>query len=132
MALILSGKEVAEALKESLIKEVSELKGKGYIPNLKIILVGERPDSVSYIKGALKRANEIGVEANVLELPETITEQEFIKKIHELNEDKKVNGILIMRPLPSHLSEDQIKYHIDPQKDVDCFSPINVAKITAG
>ncbi|MGB9841057.1 tetrahydrofolate dehydrogenase/cyclohydrolase catalytic domain-containing protein, partial [Thermovenabulum sp.] len=108
MALILSGKEVAEALKEDLTKEVSELRQKGYIPNLKIVIVGERPDSLSYIKGALKRASEIGVEASVLELPETITEQEFIKKIHELNEDEKINGILIMRPLPSHLSEDQI------------------------
>jgi len=132
MALILSGKEVAEALKEGLIKEVSELKEKGYIPNLKIVIVGERPDSVSYIKGALKKASEMGVEASVSELPETITEQEFIKKIHELNQDEKVNGILIMRPLPSHISEDRVKYEISPQKDVDCFSPINVAKIMAG
>ncbi|AIS53134.1 methenyl-tetrahydrofolate dehydrogenase [Thermoanaerobacter kivui] len=132
MSVILSGKEVAEALKESLIKEVSELKGKGYTPCLKIVIVGDRPDSVAYIKGALKRCSEIGIEASVLELPGDISEQEFIKKIHELNNDESVNGMLIMRPLPSQISEDRVKYEISPEKDLDCFSPINVAKVMAG
>lgn len=101
----------------------------GIKPKLAIVRVGERPDDLAYERGALKRCQNIGIETEVIELDENISQEEFIKAVHKLNEDDKVNGILTFRPLPKHLSEDEIKYEISPKKDIDCFNPINTAKI---
>ncbi|MCF6097820.1 bifunctional methylenetetrahydrofolate dehydrogenase/methenyltetrahydrofolate cyclohydrolase, partial [Thermovorax subterraneus] len=132
MTDILSGKEVADALKQKLMREVEELKARGVTPGLAIVIVGERPDSVSYIKGAQKRCAEIGIETSVVQLPENTSEEEFVKKLHQLNKDEKVHGILVMRPLPPHILEDRVKYEISPRKDVDSFNPVNIAKVMAG
>lgn len=120
---------MADKISEDLKKEVKSLNEMGIKPKLAIIRVGERADDLAYERGALKRCQNIGIETEVVELDENISQDEFIKAIHKLNEDDKVNGILTFRPLPKHLSEDEIKYEISPKKDIDCFNPINTAKI---
>ena len=126
---IIKGKPVADKISEGLIKEVNNLVTEGINPKLAIVRVGARTDDLAYERGALKRCKTIGIETEVVELDENINQEEYIKVLHKLNEDKKINGILTFRPLPKHLNEDEIKYHIDPKKDVDCFNPINTAKI---
>ncbi|MFR0018899.1 MAG: bifunctional 5,10-methylenetetrahydrofolate dehydrogenase/5,10-methenyltetrahydrofolate cyclohydrolase [Paraclostridium sp.] len=126
---IIKGKPVADKITEDLKKEVKNLNEMGINPKLAIVRVGERADDLAYERGALKRCQNIGIETEVVELDENISQDEFIKAIHKLNEDDKVNGILTFRPLPKHLSEDEIKYEISPKKDIDCFNPINTAKI---
>ncbi|WP_394861695.1 bifunctional 5,10-methylenetetrahydrofolate dehydrogenase/5,10-methenyltetrahydrofolate cyclohydrolase [Paraclostridium bifermentans] len=126
---IIKGKPVADNISEDLKKEVKSLNEMGIKPKLAIVRVGERADDLAYERGALKRCQNIGIETEVVELDENISQDEFIKAIHKLNEDNKVNGILTFRPLPKHLSEDEIKYEISPKKDIDCFNPINTAKI---
>lgn len=126
---IIKGKPVADKISEDLKKEVKSLNEMGIKPKLAIVRVGERADDLAYERGALKRCQNIGIETEVVELDENISQDEFIKAIHKLNEDDKINGILTFRPLPKHLSEDEIKYEISPKKDIDCFNPINTAKI---
>ncbi len=126
---IIKGKPVADKISENLIKEVNDLSKEGIIPKLAIVRVGARPDDLAYERGALKRCQTIGIETEVIELEENITQEEYIKAVHKLNEDEKVNGILTFRPIPKHLNEDVIKYEIDPNKDIDCFNPINISKI---
>lgn len=126
---IIKGKPVADKISEDLKKEVKSLNEMGIKPKLAIVRVGERADDLAYERGALKRCQNIGIETEVVELDENISQDEFIKAIYKLNEDDKVNGILTFRPLPKHLSEDEIKYEISPKKDIDCFNPINTAKI---
>ena len=132
MTKILNGKEVAKTLKEKLSEEVEELKKTGKTPGLSIVMAGDRPDSAAYIRGAVKRAESIGIQCFVKELPEEISQEEFLKVIRHLNDDNKVNGIIIMQPLPDQISEDVVKYEICPGKDVDGFSPVNVSKVMSG
>lgn len=132
MTKILSGKEVAAALKDELTAEVEELKKQGKTPGLCIVIAGDRPDSASYIKGAVKRCTDIGIDCQVEKLPEEISQDEFLRVLDRLNKDSKINGIIIMRPLPGRISEDVVKYTIAPEKDVDCFNPINVSKVMSG
>ena len=132
MTKILSGKEVAAALKDELTAEAEELKKQGKTPGLCIVIAGDRPDSASYIKGAVKRCTDIGIDCQVEKLPEEISQDEFLRVLDRLNKDSKINGIIIMRPLPGRISEDVVKYAIVPEKDVDCFNPINVSKVMSG
>ncbi|NJB05474.1 bifunctional 5,10-methylene-tetrahydrofolate dehydrogenase/5,10-methylene-tetrahydrofolate cyclohydrolase, partial [Clostridioides difficile] len=104
----------------------------GINPKLTIVRVGARSDDLSYERGALKRCQNIGITTEVLELAEDITQEEYIDVLKRVNDDKNVNGILCFRPLPKHLNEEVIKYVIAPEKDVDCFSPINSAKVMEG
>lgn len=132
MAEVIKGKPVADKISEDLIQEIEVLKEKNIQPKLSIVRVGARPDDLAYERGALGRCKKVGIETEVKELPEDITQEEFIVELKKLNEDKDVNGILIFRPLPEHLDESVIKYIIAPEKDVDCLSPINVGKMTEG
>ncbi len=132
LATLLTGKPVADKISEGLIKEVEELKGKGITPKLTIVRVGADPDDLAYERGALNRSAKIGVDVEVKEFPEDITQDDFIKELRAINSDKAVNGILVFRPFPKHLSEEVIKYEIAPEKDIDCFSPINAAKLVEG
>ncbi|MCC0635938.1 MULTISPECIES: bifunctional 5,10-methylenetetrahydrofolate dehydrogenase/5,10-methenyltetrahydrofolate cyclohydrolase [unclassified Clostridioides] len=129
---IIKGKPVADKISEDLIKEVELLVKEGINPKLTIVRVGARSDDLSYERGALKRCQNIGITTEVLELAEDITQEEYIDVLKKVNDDKDVNGILCFRPLPKHLNEEVIKYVIAPEKDVDCFSPINSAKVMEG
>lgn len=132
MGEIIKGKPVADKISEQLIADVIELKSKNIVPKLAIVRVGARPDDLAYERGALKRCEKIGIASQVHELNGNITQEEFIKELKMLNDDDKVNGILIFRPLPEHLNEEEIKYVISPQKDIDCLSPVNQGKMYEG
>ncbi|AYD40796.1 bifunctional 5,10-methylene-tetrahydrofolate dehydrogenase/5,10-methylene-tetrahydrofolate cyclohydrolase [Clostridium fermenticellae] len=129
MGAIIKGKPVADSISEGIILEVKELKERNIIPKLVAVRVGENESDLSYERGAFKRCSKVGIEMEVKKFPGSISEEEFIAEIKKLNDDKSVNGILVFRPLPKQLSEDNIKYIISPEKDIDCLSPINVAKL---
>lgn len=129
MGQIIKGKPVADAISEELTKEVELLKSKGITPKLTIMRVGANGSDLAYERGALKRCASIGINTEVKELSEDISQNDFIAELKKINEDKATNGILIFRPFPKQLDESVIKYIIAPEKDVDCFSPVNVAKL---
>ncbi|SHJ87606.1 methylenetetrahydrofolate dehydrogenase (NADP+) / methenyltetrahydrofolate cyclohydrolase [Dethiosulfatibacter aminovorans DSM 17477] len=132
MGEIIKGKPVADAITESVIREVEEIKSRGISPKLAIVRVGADPSDLAYERGAIKRMEKCGIDKEVIALPVDISQDEFIKELKKVNDDENVHGILVFRPMPEHLDEDIIKYVISPEKDVDCFSPVNVAKVTEG
>ncbi len=132
MSIIMKGAEVAKAMKEHLIRETEALKEAGVNPCLAIIRVGARPDDLAYERGAKKRMAMVGIECRVIELPGDIGQKEFEEVFDRVNEDSTVHGILLFRPLPAHLDEEPVKAAIDPYKDVDCMSAVNIAKVFSG
>lgn len=132
MSICMKGIDVANAAKENLIARTEHLKEKGITPCLVIVRVGSRPDDLSYERGAKKRMEAIGIECRVLELSENIGQEEFEEEFQKINEDSAVHGILLFRPLPKHLDEEPIKRILHPEKDIDCMSPHNIAKVFEG
>ena len=132
MSILMKGADVAKTMKEDLTGEARRLKDRGILPSLTIVRVGARPDDLAYERGARKRMEIIGIECKVVELPETITQAEFEKTFFKINEDPKVHGILLFRPLPGHLDEGPVVSRINPLKDVDCMCPVNIAKVFSG
>ena len=126
------GKDTAAAVKAELDREIAELKAAGIMPRLDIIRVGERPEDIAYENGARKRFEKLGICLNVNVLPQDVTEEEFEAKLQELNNDPDIHGILIFRPLPDTLDVDRISRLTAPEKDVDCFDPVNIAKVLNG
>ncbi|MGL4790881.1 MAG: bifunctional 5,10-methylenetetrahydrofolate dehydrogenase/5,10-methenyltetrahydrofolate cyclohydrolase [Anaerotignaceae bacterium] len=132
MGQVIKGKPVADAITETIIKDVENLKEKGIVPKIKIVRVGAREDDLAYERGALTRMAKCGIVAEVLELPLEISQDEFVKELKACNDDTSVSGILLFRPLPKQLNMDAIKFVVDPVKDIDCMNPINAAKIFEG
>lgn len=132
MSILLKGKPVADKISEGITKEVENLKLKGVNPKLAIVRVGSRSDDLAYERGALKRCEKVGIDTIVKEFKEDITQEEFIQELRKTNNDNDIHGILVFRPLPKQLNEEVIKYEIAPEKDIDCFSPINAAKLLEG
>lgn len=129
---IIKGKPVADEMSENLIKEVNELSKEGIIPKLAILRVGAKANDLAYERGALKKCETIGIETQVIELDENVTQDEYIEVLKGLNTDSNINGILTFRPLPEGIDEEVIKNVIAAEKDVDCFSPLNTAKLMEG
>ncbi len=132
MATEMLGSEVAKSMKEGLIEETRHLEEKGISPSLTIIRVGARPDDLSYERGAKKRMEITGIGCQVLELPEDISQEDFEEEFRKVNEDDSVHGILLFNPLPKTLDIAPVKAMINPLKDMDCLSAINVAKVFTG
>lgn len=132
MGEIIKGKPVGDALSEVLKGECEALVKDGIQPKLAILRVGAKPNDLSYEKGALKKCDTIGIVAEVTELPEDTTQEQYIEALEKLNKDSSVHGILTFRPLPKGIDEEVIKNVIAPEKDVDCFSPMNTAKLMEG
>ena len=132
MSTEMLGVEVARAMKERIVEDVALLKAAGVVPCLAIIRVGARPDDLAYERGAKKRMELVGVEYRVIELPEEIGQAEFEEAFCMVNEDPSVHGILLFQPLPDGLDGEPVRRMICPEKDVDCMSPVNVAKLFAG
>ena len=129
--MVINGKKIADEIRGEIKKSIAELKSPRK-PGLAFLLVGHHAPSHTYVNMKKKACADVGIESHVYELPETITEQELLKKIEELNRDPVVDGILVQLPLPSHISEHKITLAIDPAKDVDGFHPINVGKLLLG
>lgn len=133
IARIIDGKKIAAALLEDLKIEVSNLiKQSDIVPSIKIIQVGENAASELYIKHKKQRAVEVGIDIEVLYFEAAITKQELKKVIDVLNAFSKVHAILIQSPLPKHLHPREIFNFIAPEKDVDCFTDVNLGKLFAG
>lgn len=132
MSVLMKGADVANAMKEELIEKTNHLKEQGVTPCLAIVRVGSRTDDLSYERGAKKRMEMIGIECRIVELAEDIEQKEFEEEFRKVNDDPTVHGILLFRPLPKHLDEEAVKRMINPEKDMDCMSPVNIAKVFAG
>lgn len=127
---ILDGKKVAEEMYKKLQGEVAAIKEKDIHPKLVIILVGDNPASLSYIKSKRKAAETVGITTELLQYgPDEIDTEQLISKIKELNDDSGVNGILVQLPLPDHIYEPDVNKAVNPVKDVDGFTAYNVGKM---
>ena len=128
--MIISGKELAASLKAQMAAEVATFEERyGRVPHLAVILVGEDPGSVSYVTGKAKASEVVGIKNTTIRRPESISEEELLGMIAELNADDSVDGILVQLPLPKHISEDKVIAAIAKEKDVDGFHPLNVASL---
>ena len=123
---ILDGKKVATEIYDNLKEEI-ELNN--IIPGLGIILVGERKDSHSYVNMKKKRCNYVGIKNKDIYLPEDTSEFTIINEIKKLNNDSSIHGILVQLPLPEHINIQNVLNHIDPQKDIEGFHPINMGNL---
>ena len=130
MGVVVSGKDLAKTLKDQMAIEVVELEKKyGRLPHLAVILVGEDPGSVSYVKGKEKACNEIGIKNTTIKRTSDITEEELLSIVEQLNNDDSVDGILVQLPLPKHINTDKVIESVRFDKDVDGFHPMNVASL---
>lgn len=129
MTKILYAKDYVDKKNKELIEKVKNLKSK---PIISIIRVGNDYGSLAYEKGIKKTAEKIGVQVFSNEFPKDASEEEVIERIKKLNEDKKIGGILIFRPLPENFNEEKISLALDPKKDIDCMHPVNMAKVFSG
>lgn len=132
MSIEMLGSEVAKAMKERLVRESEELKAVGTVPCLAIVRVGARPDDLAYERGAKKRMELTGIACRIVELEEGISQESFEEEFQKVNEDPEIHGILLFQPLPEGLDVEPIRRMINPAKDVDGMSPVNVAKVFAG
>ena len=126
MAKILKGKEVADALTSQMKQDVENLKAAGVTPTLCIFRVGERPDDLSYERGAAKRASLVGIEVRKVILPADVSQEEFDQ---EFNEDESIHGILLFRPLPKHLDNEKARQMLNPAKDIDGCTDLSLAGV---
>lgn len=119
MANLLKGKMVAEAINNDSKQLCDELKSNGIIPTLTIVRVGNKQDDISYEKGTIKRANEVGVNVKSIVLDEDVSYDSFYSTLDSLNNDNEIHGILMLRPLPAYLDNEKARLYIKPEKDVD-------------
>ena len=132
MAKIIDGKAISLEIKQEVKKEVEKLQKNGVFPCLAVVLVGENSASKVYVNNKKKACEVCGISSLSYELPESTTEAELLELIQKLNEDKKINGILVQLPLPKHIDESKVILAISPEKDVDCFHPQNVGALHTG
>jgi methylenetetrahydrofolate dehydrogenase (NADP+)/methenyltetrahydrofolate cyclohydrolase len=132
-ARILDGKAIASQIQQEIKQELDELKEKyGITPGLAVVLVGENPASEVYVRNKGRKCEELGIRSIVKRLPESASEKEVIDTVTQLNEDESVHGIIVQLPLPSHIDPEVVISHIDPNKDVDGFHPVNVGWMFIG
>jgi methylenetetrahydrofolate dehydrogenase (NADP+)/methenyltetrahydrofolate cyclohydrolase len=132
-AQIISGKDVAQAIRAELAGDVAQLVEKhGIVPGLATVLVGVDPASVSYVTAKGKACQELGMKSFQHTLPAETSEEELLRLVEELNRNPEVHGILVQLPLPKHITESKVLYAMDPDKDVDGFHPVNVGRLMIG
>ncbi len=131
--ILIDGKKIADDIKAELKATVEAHKTKtGKVPGLTVIIVGDNPASQVYVRNKAKSCVEIGMNSDVIELPNTISQTELLDKIHALNRDTSVHGILVQQPLPKHIDDFAVTLAIAPEKDVDGFHPENVGRLMIG
>ncbi|RFC53507.1 bifunctional 5,10-methylenetetrahydrofolate dehydrogenase/5,10-methenyltetrahydrofolate cyclohydrolase [Brumimicrobium aurantiacum] len=127
---ILDGKETSKAIRQELAEAVEARKAKGQkIPHLAAVLVGNDGGSLTYVGAKVRACKEIGFESSLFHLEDSITEDELLAKVHELNNDDEIDGFIVQLPLPKHIDEKKITLAIDPKKDVDGFHPTNLGNM---
>lgn len=128
-AKLLRGKEVTDALNERLVQRSEDLRSKGISPTLAIVRVGERPDDMAYERGAMNRAEKTSVDVKQFIYDENITEEELIAEIKKINEDDSIHGVLLFRPLPAHMDDNNVRNALAPRKDIDGITDASMAGI---
>ena len=132
-AKLIKGGEISKQIREEISKEVEELKEKhGITPGLATILVGDDPGSKVYVGQKEKACNNLGLYSERTDIPDDTSEAELLDLVKKFNNDPKIHGILVQLPLPKHINAEHVIYAIDPDKDVDCFHPVNVGKLMIG
>jgi len=131
-AKIIDGKQIASVIRAELKTSVEKLKAKGITPGLGVILVGADPASISYVTAKEKACSEIGIYSDDNRLPAETSEKDLLALVNKMNNDPKINGILVQLPLPKHIDEQKVLLAIDPAKDVDGFHPVSVGKMVVG
>lgn len=129
---IISGRILSAEIKEQVKQKVEQLNKQGVYPKLSVIIVGENPASRAYVRGKHKDCAECGILSDNISMPETVTQEELLQEIERLNKDDSVHGILVQLPLPDHIDEYAVINTIDPAKDVDGFTAINVGNMNIG
>ncbi len=127
---LLKGAPVSAAIREWAAEEIKQLQGS--VPKLAIIRVGEKPDDMSYERSAVKKMEAFGLRVQTFVFPKDISDEEFKEAFQKINKDPDVTGILLLRPLPEQIKEKEIEAMIDPKKDLDGISPVNIAKVFSG
>jgi methylenetetrahydrofolate dehydrogenase (NADP+)/methenyltetrahydrofolate cyclohydrolase len=128
-AIIMDGKALGQKIRESVKIRAAAIKEKGIAPCLAVVLVGEDPASLFYVKTKEKALAEAGMESRDIRLPQTTSEAELLSLIEELNKNEKVHGILVQSPVPKHIDEEKVNAAVAPEKDVDCFHPVSVGNM---
>ncbi len=127
--VLLDGRKVSQELLSEVKKKVLDLKKNGVVPKLVIIMVGEHPSSISYIRQKRKACEQVGIIYEQINYSEEVATKDLISKVHELNINQNVHGILVQLPLPKHVYLPEVIKAIDPKKDVDGFHAYNVGKM---
>lgn len=131
-AEIISGKVIAKEKREQMKERVIDLKANGMTPGLVVVLIGEDPASMSYVRGKERACEEVGIKSTIIRKPTTFSEEALLNLIARLNQDNEVDGILVQLPLPNHISETKVIEAISPEKDVDGFHPITIGRMMTG
>ncbi|HYY27812.1 MAG TPA: bifunctional methylenetetrahydrofolate dehydrogenase/methenyltetrahydrofolate cyclohydrolase FolD [Chthoniobacterales bacterium] len=129
---LIDGKAVSERINEETRGKVELLKQRGITPGLAVVLVGDNPASVSYVRNKDRISQKLGFFSRKIELPQETSQAELLKIVHDLNADPLIHGILVQSPPPPHIEEEKIVLAIDPAKDVDGLHPMNVGKLAMG
>jgi methylenetetrahydrofolate dehydrogenase (NADP+) / methenyltetrahydrofolate cyclohydrolase len=129
MPNLIDGRAIAEKVYVDLRREIADLKSKGRVPGLAVVLVGDNAASRAYVRSKDKMSRELGLHSVKLELPESTSQQELLARVEALNRDPAVHGILVQSPPPPQIDEAEIVRALDPNKDIDGFHPQNVAKL---
>jgi methylenetetrahydrofolate dehydrogenase (NADP+)/methenyltetrahydrofolate cyclohydrolase len=128
-ATIIDGNAIAQQVRDEVRADVERLSAKGVVPGLAVVLVGENPSSVSYVRGKTRDAADVGMRSETIRRPADITQQELLALVAELNADPGWHGILVQLPLPSHINETLVTGSVLPEKDVDGLHPVNVGRL---
>ena len=132
MATIMDGKALSLKLKEQMKQRIEQLKQQGINPKLVVVLVGDNSASQVYVRNKHKPCGEVGIESEVITMPEQTSQQELLEVVERLNQDETVDGILVQLPLPKQIDEKTVLRSILPEKDVDGFHPVNVGLLSIG
>lgn len=131
--MILDGKQIASEIRAELREQVCEIKARSLrIPKLAVVIVGHNPASETYVANKIKACEEIGIEAERIALEDSVSEQQLLEVVHQLNNDPSVDGFIVQLPLPEHIAETTILSAIDYRKDVDGLTPENVGRTVQG
>ena len=132
MAQLLKGAEVVSALNETIQADVTALLSRGVTPTLAILRVGDKPDDLAYERGAMKRAETVGVAIRQIVLPETVSQESLLAEIERINADDTIHGCLMLRPLPKHIDDLRAREALLPEKDIDGITEGSLAGVFSG
>lgn len=130
---VLDGKALAETIKEEMKQEVDQIRlAGGKIPHLAAVLIGEDPASQVYVRNKVRSCEQVGFQSTLIRLIEDVSQAQVLAEVEKLNSNPDIDGFIVQLPLPKHIDEDAVNLAIDPKKDVDGFTPVNIGLMTLG